>query len=79
MNNKNTTQLWQYINVRNTFKHFKCKTCDFKIIWKEMPLQDLLYCPHCGRLIESISNGKYYVMENRKYQGKKYYDGLDPD
>lgn len=44
-----------------------------------MPLEDLLYCPHCGRLIESISNGKYYVMENRKYQGKKYYDGLDPD
>lgn len=44
-----------------------------------MKTQDLFYCPHCGKKITAISNGKYYMMKEREYQGKKYYDGYDPD
>lgn len=75
-----TTTLWQYYNVKNVLnKLYKCNKCNFEIRWREMKLEDLLYCPHCGRLITSISNGKYYVMQNRLIRNIRYGDELDPD
>lgn len=75
----NTTTLWQWYNVANTFRRFQCNNCKFELVWKEMKTQDLFYCPHCGKKITAISNGKYYMMREREYQGKKYYDGYDPN